>query len=591
MDDSNQRVGVPPYYVVPPQPQDKPEDDQGQGPKVEQQQQQQQDQLQQPQELQKPQWEVSQQQQYNPFGFNFSPQVQPHPEQQQLAGNAPHPAPPHPYMQYPAYYPPTTGYGGHPYGQFPPQQYDAHSQVHHSPPPGSEASPNIQPGQQQLQLGQQQQLQSGQQQPQFQHPQVVQQSFHHSYAPPHQFSAGWVPPGYYPNSFAGGQAHAAGGQSSSPDPYPPGSAPIAQGHLAGSSSSSPAPPLTPFDQVGGRHAPAYPSPPPPPPTLPPPAPAPPLTTEPMIQHSELVPKAKVRGPSAAPVSNEPTMPAAMETTTADDDDVMQDVQGEINIASANDDDDIAPISPATAAAAAAAPASAVQLPQQQDELPPPYVSYDYNSTAPPPPYGPGATDPYFQCSPETARLHKRAVERSNKKKIEKEAGEDDANGSPQEEEVVNIHDVKHTRICVCCRKNRRKGCDRQWPCDNCCKHDQRWNECQYALTDEVASESEGEGGGEGGGVRGGRGGGEMMQGGPPIPAAMNEESENAQAAAASVPEQQQEQHEQPVAAAGPALNVLNVSLTQDQLAQLLAGNPAAAQLLAQMQAVAGGGGE
>lgn len=580
MDDSNQRLGVPPYYVVP-QPQDKPEEDQVQGPKVEQQQQG----IQQPQELQQPQREVSQQQ-YNPFGFSFSPQVQLHPEQQQLAGNAPHPAP-HPYMQYPAYYPP-TGYGGHPY-QFSPQQYGNQSQVQNpalesveTALANGEGSSNTQPGPQ-PQLGQQ---------PQFQHPQA-QQSLHHGYAPPqqqiqippsypppHQFSGGWVPPGYYPHSF-GGQTQAVGGQSSSPDPYLHSSS-TAQSHQAGS-SSSPAPPQ--FDQAGGQHAPAYPSPPPPPPAL---------TTEPMTQPASPVPKAEtaapMQSPSAAPASAEPTMPGNMETA-ADEDDVMQDVQEEQvdageNIASTNDDDDddIAPISPvaAAAAAAAAAPASpsSVQPPQQQqDEI---LFLDDNYSTAPPLPYGPGATDPYFLCSPETARLHKRAIDRNNRK-MEREAGEDVASGFPQ---VVNIHDVKHTRVCVSCKKSKRKKCDRQWPCDNCCKHDRRWNECQYALTDEVTSESEDEGDGEGGGVRGGGGGGgggddgEMIQGGgPPIPA-VTAESENTQ----PVPEQQV----QPVAAAGPALNV---SLTQDQLEQLLASNPAAAQLLAQMQAVAGGGGE
>lgn len=86
--------------------------------------------------------------------------------------------------------------------------------------------------------------------------------------------------------------------------------------------------------------------------------------------------------------------------------------------------------------------------------------------SPPPPYGDGATHPAFQCSPETQRLHAKAA-----------AAATAAGGQPP-----NIHVVKHLSDCTACEgssRRRKKSCDRQWPCVNCCRENRRWSACKY----------------------------------------------------------------------------------------------------------------
>lgn len=63
------------------------------------------------------------------------------------------------------------------------------------------------------------------------------------------------------------------------------------------------------------------------------------------------------------------------------------------------------------------------------------------------PTRPARRDPQPQCSAETERLHKRAIECSARK-MEKDATED-ANGAQQQmKQAISVHDVKHTRICI-----------------------------------------------------------------------------------------------------------------------------------------------
>ncbi|OJD38850.1 uncharacterized protein BKCO1_3000189 [Diplodia corticola] len=468
-DDRQTQPGAP-YYRLSQGP---PEGSPPQEPKVEQQQ----------QDNPQAQWHVSQP--YNPYAFGFPPQSQPHPEQQQVVGN-----PPQPYAQYgnppyAPYYPP-MGYGGYPHN-FPPQQLENSSRDQTSQGQFQQPPPAPAPDGPQVHPGALQHPQPGQ------HPQF--QQIPYPGYPPHpqmqQFPHAWMPPGYYPNPL-GGQMQPVNSHAGSSDPPHHG----ATAHPG--QAGSPTPQVEQKMHHGGyplppSGKPAYPSPYPLVPTdntanpvrphvqdpvaQPAPAPAPqpvppaPRSREPSYAPSRLSSVARTsantKTAATAPAPAVTTRRAARARSAAQAAAIADSQQG----------GDDSTSKPADATAHIEGMTNAMSITET------PAIEAAGSATkrtllSPPPPYGPTATNPDFRCSQETQRLHHLTLERGGKKTNN-----------------INIHGVKHAHICVECSTKRKRGCDRLWPCVNCCRVNKKWGDCRYESTNEVPSDSEDKGDG------------------------------------------------------------------------------------------------